>query len=589
MLRRTRLFSAAFLALMAITSTLPLSPSPALAYPGPEKAVLAFYFPWYRDFDWTSGKMGDQPVSAYLSADQGTIRRQINEASASGIDGFISSWWGPGDPTDANFDTLLNLSVGQDFRSTIYFEIHSWQFGSQDKVVNALRYVADKYANRPTFFHYRGRPVLFFWDVKAVPTNPGQSPQDAWASIRSQVDPNRSMLWSAETTDLSYLSVFDGIHLFSAATWSDNLSSTDRSFRAKIDDYNAQNRTSKIWAAGVAPGYDDTHLGRPGSYAVPRRDGSYYQESFGAAIVSSPEWITISSYNEWFEGTQIEPSQSYGSKYLDLTKSLSATFKGIPQGYAHPALFYTWNRTDGPIAGFATSRTWIWGPGAFSTAREPYQEAAGGSRLVHYFDKSRMEINDFNSDQSSPWFVTNGLLVSEMVNGRIQVGDNAYQPSSPAQIPVAGDPDDQSGPTYATLGPLQGLPGREVGQTIQEAVNSSGRTWTDPALPATYAAFYVPETHHTVANVFWDFLNSTAPVYDNGPVSERLFDPVFYATGLPITDAYWTSAKVGGVPRDVLIQAFERRILTYTPSNPDGWKVEMGNVGRHYYTWRYGG
>ena len=47
--------------------------------------------------------------------------------------------------------------------------------------------------------------------------------------------------------------------------------------------------------------------------------------------------------------------------------------------------------------------------------------------------------------------------------------------------------------------------------------------------------------------------------------------------------------KVGGVERDVLLQCFERRCLTYTPSNPDGWKVEMGNVGRHYYAWRYGG
>ena len=36
-----------------------------------------------------------------------------------------------------------------------------------------------------------------------------------------------------------------------------------------------------------------------------------------------------------------------------------------------------------------------------------------------------------------------------------------------------------------------------------------------------------------------------------------------------------------------LIQLFERRVLTYTPSNPDAFKVEMGNIGQHYYTWRY--
>ncbi|HUZ03363.1 MAG TPA: hypothetical protein VMU89_23715, partial [Thermomicrobiaceae bacterium] len=60
-----------------------------------------------------------------------------------------------------------------------------------------------------------------------------------------------------------------------------------------------------------------------------------------------------------------------------------------------------------------------------------------------------------------------------------------------------------------------------------------------------------------------------------------------YATGYPLTEAYWTSVLVGGVSRQVLVQVFERRVLTYTPANPSGWQVEAGNVGQHYYTWRY--
>ena len=57
---------------------------------------------------------------------------------------------------------------------------------------------------------------------------------------------------------------------------------------------------------------------------------------------------------------------------------------------------------------------------------------------------------------------------------------------------------------------------------------------------------------------------------------------------IQISESYWTRVKVSGVERDVLVQLYERRVLTYTPSNPDGWKVEMGNVGQHYYPWRYG-
>ena len=38
----------------------------------------------------------------------------------------------------------------------------------------------------------------------------------------------------------------------------------------------------------------------------------------------------------------------------------------------------------------------------------------------------------------------------------------------------------------------------------------------------------------------------------------------------------------------MLIQPYERRVLTYVPTAPEGFKVQMGNIGQHYYQWRYG-
>ena len=46
--------------------------------------------------------------------------------------------------------------------------------------------------------------------------------------------------------------------------------------------------------------------------------------------------------------------------------------------------------------------------------------------------------------------------------------------------------------------------------------------------------------------------------------------------------------RVGGVQKQVFVQAFERRVLTYTPGNPPGFAVEAGNVGLQYLRWRYG-
>ncbi|MEZ4572086.1 MAG: hypothetical protein R2849_17530 [Thermomicrobiales bacterium] len=52
-----------------------------------------------------------------------------------------------------------------------------------------------------------------------------------------------------------------------------------------------------------------------------------------------------------------------------------------------------------------------------------YADSPGGSRQVQYFDKSRMEINDPGGDTEELWYVTNGLLVVELMTGRMQTGD----------------------------------------------------------------------------------------------------------------------------------------------------------------------
>ena len=82
---------------------------------------------------------------------------------------------------------------------------------------------------------------------------------------------------------------------------------------------------------------------------------------------------------------------------------------------------------------------------------------------------------------------------------------------------------------------------------------------------------YVQETKHRIANVLWDYLNGSGPVLHNGGYQNaRLFDTVFYATGFPITETYWSKVKAAGRIQNVLIQCFERGCLTYMPENPAG-------------------
>ena len=252
----------------------------------------------------------------------------------------------------------------------------------------------------------------------------------------------------------------------------------------------------------------------------------------------------------------------------------------------------TWERTDKPVADLVLSRTWIWGPeGLTGGVMEPYADAPGGQRVVQYFEKARMEIpNDPNVGPESPWYVTTGLLPVELMTGQLQLGDDQFQQHNPADINIAGDPTDDSAPSYAEMANLMEAPARPEGQFIIASVDENGDGGSDDRFAAyeVTSAHYVEETDHTVASVFWDFMNSSGTIWVDGQLTQGpLFQDPFFGFGFPVTEAYWSTIELDGVPTDILIQVFERRVATYTPDNPDGWQVETGNVGQHYHQWRY--
>jgi hypothetical protein len=254
-----------------------------------------------------------------------------------------------------------------------------------------------------------------------------------------------------------------------------------------------------------------------------------------------------------------------------LTVALVAPARAVTPANDH--FFANWARYDLPVSSGEVQRTWMWGPEAITDGLpEPYDESPDHTRTVQYFDKARMEITHPDGDPGNVWYVTNGLLPVELITGQMQLGDKRFEQRAPAAVNVAGDADDSSGPTYATFEPLLLAPALPAGTTIIQRISRSGVLSDDPALEGQQVtvAYTDAATQHSVATPFTTGIASDLS-----------------ARGLPITEAYWATAKVAGTPRDVLMQCFERRCLTYTPDNPEGWKVEAGNVGRHYYEWRY--
>lgn len=58
-----------------------------------------------------------------------------------------------------------------------------------------------------------------------------------------------------------------------------------------------------------------------------RLDGAVYRVLWDEAIKARPDWVLITSWNEWHEGSEIEPSWEDGDKYLQLTGDNSARFR----------------------------------------------------------------------------------------------------------------------------------------------------------------------------------------------------------------------------------------------------------------------
>ncbi len=232
--------------------------------------------------------------------------------------------------------------------------------------------------------------------------------------------------------------------------------------------------------------------------------------------------------------------------------------------FAFPAFQSQWQQGEGLAPNF-------WGPTVTASLTEQYAET-GGTRLVQYFDKGRMERGAGDA-------VTNGLLANELISGQMQVGDSTFAARGAANIPVAGDPDN-AGPTYAGLGtrgaslfaPTPNRNGALVTTTVAAAGDATAGTTTMGNGPTAISA-YDDATQHNVPQAFADYRNQVG----------------LLTIGLAKSEPFMATVKVGGVPKQVMVQVFERRVLTYTADNPEAFRVEFGNIGQHYYRWRYCG
>ena len=256
---------------------------------------------------------------------------------------------------------------------------------------------------------------------------------------------------------------------------------------------------------------------------------------------------------------------------MSLQKSLSLLVIGLvaltglstvqaADKFANPAFQAQWQADEAITPNF-------WGPpiaSAASTTMEPY---GGAQRTVQYFDKGRMELTIPNGP------VTSGLLVHELMTGQLQRGDNQFQALAPAAVSVAGDSTNPF-PLYRDLasGPAMSMKAM-VGTPVTLLLTpQGGSTIPQPQDEQAVISLIDGQTGHGLPKGFADFRARVG----------------LQNVGLALTDPFWADVAIAGKTQRILIQAFERRVLTYNSVNPAPFQVEFGNVGQQYYAWRYG-
>lgn len=73
---------------------------------------------------------------------------------------------------------------------------------------------------------------------------------------------------------------------------------------------------------GIAPAYDDT-VNRPHGFVIPAfppgHERTFYDLSWDSTHDEPPTLAGVATFNEWFEGSSVEPSREYGDRFLEQT------------------------------------------------------------------------------------------------------------------------------------------------------------------------------------------------------------------------------------------------------------------------------
>ena len=295
-------------------------PEQQLLSNGKRPLILVYYYIWYDPSSWDHAKRDYPSLGRYSSDDRQVMRQHIQWAKAAGIDGFIVSWKST-DKLNQRLEKLAEIAAQEEFYLALIYQGLDFERKpiSVDKVDVDLDYFVEQYRRHPAFDLF-ARPLVIW--------------SGTWAFSREEValvakhHRNELVLLASERNVAGYDRLADLV-AGNAYYWSSVNPATYPNYPGKlialgkdVHDHHG------IWIAPAAPGFDARLIG--GTTVVDRADGAMLEQQLQGARQSQPDAIGLISWNEFSENSHMEPSENYGSRYLE---RLGALLGQAPQSF----------------------------------------------------------------------------------------------------------------------------------------------------------------------------------------------------------------------------------------------------------------
>jgi hypothetical protein len=275
--------------------------------------TLAYYYIWFDTTSWNRAKIDYPLLGKYSSDDKAVMRQHILWAKAAGIDGFIVSWKST-DVLNRRLQQLADLAAEENFKLVVIYQ--GLDFYRKplpvDRVAADLDYFIQNFAGQKPFQLFQ-KPVVIWsgtWQFSA------QDIASVTMSRRSSL-----LILGSEKNVAGYQRIADSVD-GDAYYWSSVNPDSYSGYQDKLAAMaQVVHQHHGLWIPPAAPGFDARLIG--GTSVVDRKNGDTFRTQISTAMASSPDALGIISWNEFSENSYIEPSQQYGTQYLNILSQIN--------------------------------------------------------------------------------------------------------------------------------------------------------------------------------------------------------------------------------------------------------------------------